>query len=89
MYIHALNKSIRNYILEKMNSILKSRLSLITLGATTAVIIGGVGLFKLYKRRNEKSKRISYPCNVVVLHQFPTQSTMPSFSLFCLKLETW
>ena len=54
-----------------------------------SVILGSVGLVKLYLKRKRTLKRKSYPKNVVILHQFPPGAKIPSLSPFCLKLETW
>ena len=38
-------------------------------------------------RKNRRNR--GYPKDVVILHQFKTSETKPSFSSFCLKMETW
>ena len=55
-------------------------------GLTASALI--IAFIKIYIRRKQEKKRKSYPKNVVVLHQFPTEQR-PSLSPFCLKLETW
>jgi hypothetical protein len=46
-------------------------------------------LVKFYFNYKKNQKRLTYPKDVVVLHQFPFRPNTPSISGPCLKLETW
>jgi hypothetical protein len=67
---------------------LNSRTSILAL-VGASLVFTSVGLLKLYMRRKRKSIRKAYPKDVVILHQFPVKPEKPTFSAYCLKVETW
>lgn len=71
-----------------MQAALKSK-TVIALVSASLVVTSVAGLIKVYFSRKNKAKRKAYPRNVVILHQFPNNREKPSFSMFCLKVETW
>ena len=61
-----------------------------TVGVFGAIVLASTITIASFLSRFRKNRRNrGYPKDVVILHQFKTSETMPSFSSFCLKMETW